>query len=380
MKRLHFLSDNTLSLLFLGAAYFPALIAAIDGAQREVALETYIFDGDATGQRVSEALLRAHRRGVAVRVITDGIGSRANTCFDAWRDAGLPHRVYNPHLFGKFGFSRTHRKLAVIDRRTAFVGGINITDDERNGTAVLPAPRWDFAVQCDGSIAADVAHAFDVQWGRLTPGYLGRPPWRALWRRPKLTGEQSMAAFVARDNVKNRRAIEKAYLMAIGRARHEVWLANPYFVPGYKLRRALTKAARRGVAVRVLVGRNEFRLLDAAVPSLYGALLRAGAQIGEYDKTLLHGKVAVADDIWATVGSSNLDALSLFLNHEANIVILNDPLVHELRDHISRAFAEARQIDPARYAGRPLWRRFGNGLAYAVYRAAMRVLTTGEYR
>ncbi|ALS60503.1 cardiolipin synthase ClsB [Pandoraea norimbergensis] len=382
-KYLPFSHDNDLTLLYLGEAYFTALIAAIDAARREVVIETYIFEADDAGQNISAALQRAAQRGVSVRVITDGIGtSRRLPLVEDWRECGVMHRIYNPHLFGKFGFSRTHRKLAVVDHEVAFVGGINVIDDYNAGGGVrMNDPRWDFAVQCRGPIVAEIAIAFHIQWLRLAPGYLGTPfRHRRRGQRGRLhSSVAGQAAFVARDNLHNRRSVEKAYLMALGRARHEVWLANPYFVPGRRLRRALTQAARRGVAVHLLIGRKEFRLLDMAVPWLYAKMLDAGVRIGEYDMRQLHGKVAVIDDVWATVGSSNLDALSLFLNHEANVVVLDDPVVIELRDHIRQAFAEARLIDAAQYGGRSLWRRFRQWAAYRLYRLAMKAITRGKY-
>ncbi|VVD92882.1 cardiolipin synthetase [Pandoraea terrae] len=380
-KFLLFTRDNDIRLLFLGQEYFRALVAAFDAARNEILLETYIFADDETGQNISAALIRAKARGVAVRVITDGVGTGKLPYFDHWRENGLTHRVYNPHLFGKFGFSRTHRKLVVVDRERAFVGGINIIDDLNGGPGVkLPEPRWDFAVQCRGPIVEEVTAAFEHQWMRLTPGYLGHP-FRLLrqgWRG-RLGAHVGQAAFVARDNLTNRRAIEKTYLRALGRAREAVWLANPYFIPGRKLRSALTQAAQRGVAVHLLIGRKEFHLLDTAVPWLYAKLLDAGVRIAEYDQRQLHGKVAVVDDVWATVGSSNLDALSLFLNHEANVVILDDPLVTELRTHIRDAFEGARRIDPDRFGKRSAVRRLRQWLAYRAYRVVMKLLTFGRY-
>ncbi|WP_353193270.1 cardiolipin synthase ClsB [Pandoraea pnomenusa] len=382
-KYLPFSHDNDLTLLYLGRDYFAALIDAIDNATREVSLETYIFDGDDAGQDVAAALQRAAQRGVTVRLITDGIGTSRRLPFLAgWQEAGVKHRIYNPRLFGKFGFSRTHRKLAIVDHGIAFVGGINIIDDFNGGGGVrLEGPRWDFAVQCRGPIVAEIAIAFHIQWMRLAPGYLGTPfRHRRRGQRGRLHANYNgQAAFVARDNLHNRRSVEKAYLRALGRARHEIWLANPYFVPGRRLRRALSQAAERGVAVHLLIGRKEFRLLDTAVPWLYAKLLDAGVRIGEYDMRQLHGKVAVVDDVWATVGSSNLDALSLFLNHEANVVVLDDPLVLQLRDYIRQAFADARQIDPERYGERSRWRRFRQWTAYRLYRLVMKVLTRGKY-
>jgi cardiolipin synthase A/B len=400
-SKYRFTAGNAVRLFHSGTPYFTALAARIDAAARDVVLETYIFCDDSAGQLVSAALLRAASRGVRVRVITDGIGTARLPMFAQWSTAGIGHRIYNPHLFGRFGFSRTHRKLAVIDDQFAYCGGINIVDDYEQNGARLAYPRWDFAVELAGPAVIDIRAAFEVQWARISAGhksYAQYAPQRAYrddfpakfrrWMRShrwvkagalRVVTAPSVA-FVARDNLLNRRAIEKAYLAAIGRARQSVLLANPYFMPGRKLRRALTGAARRGVEVRVLVGRNEFAALDTAVPFLYHALLRAGVRVAEYDRTMLHGKVAVIDDNWATVGSSNLDALSLVLNNEANVVLVrHDVETAQLRDAITAAFADGREIDPARYAARPVGERLLNWLAYTVYRAAMKLLTIGGY-
>ncbi|GLU32994.1 phospholipase D-like domain-containing protein [Trinickia caryophylli] len=391
--RLAFTINNGVRLFSTGDDYFAALVIAIDAAERDVALETYIFCDDDAGRPVSEALMRAAGRGVRVRVITDGIGTGRLALFDPWREAGVEHRIYNPHLFGRFGFSRTHRKIAAVDGRVAFCGGINIVDDYDSNGTLLPFPRWDFALELTGPVVAQVGSAFDIQWQRIESGH--RPPsldalhprawlppaWAAARGRrssaPAL-GEPAIA-FIARDNIVNRRAIEKAYLVAIGRARHEILVANPYFMPGRKMRRALVRAARRGVDVRVIVGRKEFAALDYAVPHLYGRLLAAGVRIGEYEKTMLHAKVAVVDSNWATVGSSNLDALSLVLNHEANVVLVEHPEIASLRSAILAAFEDARPIDGQRYAARPLAERLMNWLAYTTYRAVMKLITVGGY-
>ncbi|QQC62566.1 cardiolipin synthase ClsB [Paraburkholderia ginsengisoli] len=396
-QRYRFTSGNEVRLLRSGDAFFDALIERIDAAQHDVVLETYIFCGDAAGKEVSAALLRAASRGVKVRVITDGIGTARLPMFNEWPLAGVDHRIYNPHLFGRFGFSRTHRKLAVIDDQFAYCGGINIVDDYENNGETLPYRRWDFAVELHGPVVADVRQAFEVQWRRIqlghrpieamepdlgthTPASLGSLRRRRRRRNEELwAGGQPCVAFVARDNLINRRAIEKAYLAAIGQARHEILLANPYFMPGRKLRRALVFAARRGVVVKLIIGRKEFKALDYAVPFLYHALLKAGVQIAEYEKTLLHGKVAVVDSSWGTVGSSNLDALSLMLNNEANVVLVNDPSIDALREAILDAFKDSRRIDEAHYESRPAGERALNWLAYTSYRVAMKLLTVGGY-
>ena len=396
-QRYRFTSNNQVELLRSGDAFFDALISRIDAAEHSVALETYIFCDDEAGQEVSDALLRAAVRGVRVRVITDGIGTARLKMFEQWPAGGIEHRIYNPHLFGRFGFSRTHRKLAVIDDQIAYCGGINIVDDYENNGERLPYRRWDFAVELRGPVVADVRDAIDVQWRRIRIGHRPLDSMKpdlapqdasslgSLRRRRRRRNEQLWAggepcvAFVARDNLINRRAIEKAYLAAIGQARHEILLANPYFMPGRKLRRALVFAARRGVVVKLIIGRKEFKALDYAVPFLYNALLRAGVQIAEYEKTLLHGKVAVVDSNWGTVGSSNLDALSLMLNNEANVVLVNDPVIARLRDAILEAFADARPIDEAHYESRPARLRALSWIAYTSYRVAMKLLTVGGY-
>lgn len=407
-SRLQFSAGNAVRLFSSGAEYFDALIAHIDSARLSVALETYIFRDDETGRRVSAALVRAAQRGIRVRVITDGLGTGRLTFFDDWTAAGVEHRIYNAGwlglgLLGRFGVSRTHRKLALVDERVAFCGGINVVDDFATTAGRLAHPAWDFAIELIGPVVPYVRAALDAQWRRLT---LGHRPYaesmsralvpitraaRALSsaggsRRVALTGEvperalkAPSVAFVARDNFVNRRAIEKAYLVAIGRARQEILLANPYFMPGRKLRGALVRAAQRGVDVRLVIGRKEFPALDYAVPYLYRTFLNAGVKIAEYEKTMLHGKVAVVDSDWATVGSSNLDALSLVLNNEANVVLIEHPEIRELRGAMLAAFAEARPIDAAHYAARPLPERLTNWVAYALYRAAMKLLTVGGY-
>lgn len=388
--RLAFTAGNEVRLFNSGAAFFAALIERIDAARDAVSLETYIFCDDAAGRPVSEALARAAHRGVRVRIITDGVGTGRLPLFDKWVAAGIEHRIYNPHLFGRFGFSRTHRKLALIDGRVGFCGGINIVDDFEWNGARLAHPRWDFAVGLTGPVVEQVSAAFETQWQRIELGHRPRPldalharllpqaaePWRRR-RVPALT--EPSVAFIARDNFMNRRAIEKAYLVAIGRARREILLANPYFMPGRKLRRALVRAARRGVDVRLLIGRKEFVTLDYAVRYLYRTLLTAGVRIAEYEKTMLHAKVAVVDSTWATIGSSNLDALSLVLNNEANVVLVEHAEIGVLRDAMLAAFDEARRIDADGYAARPFYERLTNWFAYSVYRMLMKVLTVGGY-
>jgi cardiolipin synthase len=386
MPTVNFLGDNDVRLLHTGADFFPALLAAIGAAQYEVYFETYIFADDATGRAVLAALSDASRRGVQVRMITDwwGTGRRRIAQMHAQlRAAGVEHRIFNPWF--KRGVTRTHRKLCVVDQSQAFVGGINVNDDmfcDYDGSISLAAPRWDFAVQVTGPLVTTIHLEMQSQWLRL--GKMGLFQRFELYRdlrkvQKKAVQNMVQAGFVVRDNLRNRRTIQRAYLQALGQARHSVLLANPYFAPGAKFRHALAAAAERGVQVTLLIGVGEIWLQDAVAHSFYPKLLASGVKVVEYRKTQLHAKVAVIDDDWATVGSSNVDGLSLFLNQEANVVIKDAAFANSLRQHIEAAVAEGVVIHGSDFEHVGRWRRLGYELAYFAYKMVMRIVAVGKY-
>ncbi|HYD79246.1 MAG TPA: phospholipase D-like domain-containing protein [Paucimonas sp.] len=379
-------AHNDIRLLHCGAEFFPALLDAIDNAQAEIYLETYIFATDPTADRVREALKRAASRGVVVNVITDWLGT--GNAFSKWLKqdfaaAGVHHRSFNPRF--NHGVARTHRKICVVDRKLAFLGGININDDmlsDDNSKLPLPAPRWDFAVRITGPLVYDIHLEVEVQWlklGRLN--ILTRLELFREVRNPVVYVDEGpmLAGLVVRDNLRNRRTIQRNYLKALGVARKSALLANPYFAPGRKLRDALAQAADRGVEVVLLLGVGQFRIQDAVAHSFYPKLLKAGVKIVEYRKTQLHGKVAVVDDDWATVGSSNYDGLSLFVNQEANIIVRDAAFSNALRAHIERAAAEGVVIDPLEFANIPWYKRLWYDGAYLFYRSVLWLLTIGKY-
>jgi cardiolipin synthase len=393
-----FFSGNHIDLLVTGQEYFPSLLAAIEQAQSEIYLETYIFHDDATGLRVAEALAAAAQRGVTVRVTVDGFGSNnlVPQLRTILKDADVEILVFRPErrfLGRNWSLSprrirRLHRKLVMIDRQTAFVGGINVLDDfvDHKGH-ILQAPRFDFAVKIQGPLVATISVVMLNQWLRLN--------WRALlkadmgfgrsvarwwlhgaWRTPYSGGVE--ASFVRRDNFRNRTSIERTYLRAIGRARHDLIISNAYFFPGRRFRKALFHAASRGVRVRLLLqGLVEYPLQYRASQSLYDDLLRAGIEIYEYQPSLLHAKVAVMDNDWATVGSSNLDPFSLLLAREANVVVRGHSFNARLRQALELAIEkDAQAILPQRMARRPWHQRVYNWFAYGLLRLG--VLLTGQ--
>ncbi|HEX7889664.1 MAG TPA: phospholipase D-like domain-containing protein, partial [Ramlibacter sp.] len=181
---------------------------------------------------------------------------------------------------------------------------------------------------------------------------------------------RAKAALLMRDNLRHRTEIERAYLRAIGRAHGEIIIANAYFVPGGRMRRALVNAARRGVSVNLLLqGRYEYFMQYYAARPVFGALLRAGVQIVEYEPSFLHAKVAVVDGHWATVGSSNLDPLSLLLAREANLIVEDAAFAQRLRQRLLRALQhEGRRMDASAYESRSRATRAKEWLALVVMR------------
>ncbi|MES2931935.1 MAG: cardiolipin synthase ClsB [Pseudomonadota bacterium] len=386
MRSVPYLPQNKLTLLHSGAEFFPALEGAIDSAQFEVVLETYIFSTDAVGQRIKAALIRAAARGVKVRVIVDwiGTGREYSAALDVeFGRSQVHYRIFNPWF--RRGVTRSHRKLCVVDGALAFVGGLNLNDDlhcDYDDFKVLPAPRWDFAVQIAGPLVDLIHREANAQWARL--GKMNLVARIGLYRQlrelPALASNKAMlAAFVVRDNLRNRRTIQRAYLQALGRSRKSVLLANPYFAPGHKFRNALARAAARGVEVTLLIGVGEFRMQDAVAHSFYPKLLKSGVKVIEYRKTQLHGKVAVVDDDWATVGSSNFDGLSLFLNQEANVVVKDAVFSQSLRAHIERGIADGTPVLLDEFINMPWYRRAWYGAAFMIYRSLMRIVTMGGY-
>jgi cardiolipin synthase len=385
MRQVGFCGHNDIRLLHCGAEYFPALIAAFDAARSEIYLETYIFAADETADSVKAALLRAAQRGVQVNVMTDWIGTGngySKLLAQELTAAGARYHCFNPWFLR--GVSRMHRKLCVVDRELAFLGGLNIVDDlhdDDHPNITLPAPRWDFAVRIAGPLVAAIHWEAALHWARQ-----GSLSLRARWatlrderaRQPSDAREPIVAGLVVRDNLRNRRTIQNAYLKALGNARISALLANPYFAPGRKMRKGLASAAQRGVDVTLLLGVGQYRFLDVIARSYYSKLLKAGVKIVEYRKTHLHGKVAVVDDDWATVGSSNYDGFSLFVNQEANVVVQDAHFAQQLRRHIEHGIAVGVPVTMADIAAIPLHTRLMYRVAYSIYKVLLRLITWGK--
>lgn len=390
-------SGHRMELLEGGDAYFPALIQAMDAAVHEVRLETYIFNDDASGQAVMQGLIRAAQRGVQVYLMVDGLGTPdlPQPWLQALAQAGGHYAQFRP--LGRLGlllpgqWRRLHRKLALIDNELAFCGGINVLDDWLEpGEPPLTAPRFDFAVAVRGPLVAQVAAAMKQLWWRARAVQSAREVdfrggWEALQnvatargprpvpsvpRTPPNPASPSVrAALLLRDNVRHRTQIERAYRKAIGSARQDILIANAYFLPGRRLRHALIRAAQRGVRVRLLLlAQFSWPLQAHAVRWMYRPLIEAGVEIHEYASSFLHAKVAVVDGQWATVGSSNLDPLSLLLAREANVVVQDPVFGAQLRARLLQALAQDGRVVDRAAVDVPPWSRWLDHLAFALLR------------
>jgi len=353
--------NNRVELLENGEEYFPRVFDAMRAAKSEILLETFIVFEDKVGAELQQILIDAARRGVRTTVSLDGFGCGELTTgyLAALSEAGVHLQMFDPapkHLgFRTNWFRRLHRKIVVVDGLIAFIGGINFSGDHLADFG--PEAKQDYAVQIQGPAVADIHHFALLQSGR--PGRA-----RFWWQRRRqrradmaFNDHDGQVRLVFRDNDQHQTDIEDVYLHALRRAKRRVVIANAYFFPGYRLLREIRNAARRGVEVRlILQGQPDMLVAKLAARMTYDYLLKAGVQIHEYCQRPLHGKVALVDEEWSTVGSSNLDPLSLSLNLEANVLIrdrtFNQHLFQRLED-LSHNHCKA--MDPSKVPRGRIW-------------------------
>jgi cardiolipin synthase len=385
----HQVAGNKITLLQNGTEYFPQLCADIDAARQTIYLETYIFAADETGRMIADALRRAATRGVKVHVVLDGYGSAELP--PHWVDdlltAGVGVRWFRREI-SPFTLQsnrhrrlrRMHRKMAVMDGEVAFVGGINIINDIST-LSDMSSSHLDYAVRVQGAEAEEIQATMRHLWEVVTWASFRRRTNKLKW--PDLVAKRHSTspdiALVLRDNVRHRREIERAYLKAIVGAQREIIIANAYFLPGRIFRRALIKAAKRGVRVVLLLqGKVEYWIQHYATHALYGELMGSGIEVYEYQASYLHAKVAVVDGLWATVGSSNIDPFSLLLAREANLVIRDSKFAGELRASLQVAITNNAARIGDEY-GRTL-NLFGRMIAHLSYAVVRLLVGISRYR
>ena len=404
----NFLAGNHIQLLRSGEEYFPALTIAIENANNSIYLQTYIYEIDKAGIAIGNALKQAAQRGLSVNILLDGFGCKdmPKAYLLELENAGVQVMFYRPKIspwtLKKNRLRRLHRKIALVDNKIAFVGGINIIDDY-NVPDNTP-PRIDYAVRIEGTLLPSIAASVYKLWRRMafrrlnltlsnntisdkkltkkklksddvTAGDLKSDHLKPTVIKGTTAIEGIRAAFILRDNVLHRRDIENAYLTAINAAKSEIIIANAYFVPGRRFRQALLMAAKRNVKIELLLqGRMEYFLMFAT-HAFYSLFLKNGIQIYEYRKSYMHCKVAVIDGNWATVGSSNIDPFSMLLAREANIVVQDTTFASELRSEICSAIREgAHQVTTQEWLQGNLYKRALSWLIYGMVRAFMGII------
>jgi cardiolipin synthase A/B len=377
------IDGNAVTLLQNGAQFFPALIAEICAAGKSIHLETYIYAQDETSAQVSAALCAAAARGVKVRLLIDGIGSRAfvEQGAQGLRTAGVDVRVFKKDhqwfALSRARLRRLHRKVAVIDGRVAFVGGINIVSDFAPPNT--DSPQYDYSTRIVGPLVGEIEANAKQVWLSTFPRYQRRSVGHIASETEMIRVGPSQAAFVFRDNFRNRRSIERTLFEAIANAKSEVILANAYFLPGFRFRHALRAAAKRGVKVKLLLqGHTDHVFLRAATRYLYAHMLRTGVYIAEYERAMLHAKVCVVDSEWACVGSSNLDPFSLMLAREANVVVRDAAFALALRSSLISAIEnESASIAGTLWSARPFQEKIQSALAYSLARFGVAITGLG---
>ena len=343
-------TGNKVALLEDGAQTYAAMLAAIRSARRSVHLETYIFEADDTGREFAAALVERARAGVKVRVLYDWVGSikTPKEFFKEMEDGGVEVAAFHPPGDAGKGKvdqlnQRDHRKLTIVDGRVGFLGGINISDvygatssgsrpvkEHAYGDMPVDKRPWrDMQSRVEGPAVADLQRSFLGEWAkaRKEPEITDRAYYPQLDAR----GNDIVRVMAGSPADGQSNDVYVAIVSAIDNADKEVRIMNPYFVPHEELRRALREAARRGVAVSlILPGHSDSWLAYYAGRSYYEELLEAGVRIFERKNRILHAKSATVDGVWSTVGSTNLDWRSLLYNDELNVVVLGTEFAAQL--------------------------------------------------
>lgn len=357
-----FLHGNRVAVYFRGEDAFASMLSAVEAAREEVLLESYIIKQDVTGERFADALIRAASRGARVRVLADGFGSwpAGRGFWGRLRAGGVEARLFHP-LWApvKYLKFRDHRKILVVDRRTAFTGGMNI--GEEYGSSVLPAGSvWrDTHARVEGPAAWGMAVVFEEGWRQAGGAPLGLPP-LVLKESPR------EAQVLILDSRAGRGAQEVAAVFAAisGAARRRLWITTAYFAPRRRAIRILGAAARRGVDVRLLLpGRTDVQTVRHAGHGYFTALLARGVRVFEYQPAILHAKTVVADGLISVIGSSNLDMRSFELNAECNYVVRDADTAARMEAQFEVDLSRSLEIDRASWSRRRTLHKLIDSLA-----------------
>lgn len=335
---------------------WEAMLSAVRTAERSIDIEQYIFTTDAIGQRFVNELLAARRRGVQIRILCDSVGSEG-VVFDGFDeqpllDAGIEVQFFNPIRYWKFWkllyfwswYLRDHSKIMIVDGRIGYTGGVGIRMD-------MSAWR-DSHVRVVGPVVEAMSEAFARMWSQVKGGK------RLIGNKVRFVSDSAFQFFMNYPKPKQR-YIYYEFLKAIKGATKYIYLSTPYFIPSVRFLRALTRAVKRGVDVRLVVpAKSDVFAIDLATQSYFTIALKAGIKVFQYVPGMIHSKIAVIDDTWASVGSSNLDSLSFLLNYEGNLFSTDLDFASALKEQFDDLFAQSRRLALDYWRARPWYRKF----------------------
>ncbi|WP_025740791.1 MULTISPECIES: cardiolipin synthase ClsB [Aquimarina] len=365
-------SDNAyIQLLHSGEAYFIRLKNIIRDAQKEIHLQTYIYENDETGNDIATCLKEAAQRDVKVYVLLDAYGSVAlpDSFIQNLIQHGVLIRFFSP-LFSVNNFylgRRMHHKVLVADGKMALIGGINIAN-KYHGT--LKSEPWlDYAVQLDCPAAEDLQ--------KLCRDYFFRKGSSKKIKPVLHSAGKALVGITQNDWLKSKTEVCDAYTNAIFRAKKEIVILGSYFLPGRKMSKALKKASERGVKITViLAGISDVPLVRRATEHLYANFLHNQIQIYEWEKSVLHGKAALVDNQWSTIGSFNLNSLSCYGSIEMNVEIYSSAFAETLRSDFNRVISECREVTKTNFKQKTtILNKLADWLSYHMITFTMHLLT-----
>jgi len=367
--------ENEVRLVHSGNDFFDTMEHIIDSSKHTLHLQIYIFDNDTTGKRIFDKLKQAAARGVSVNLVLDAFGSKSLSkhFIEELKRSGVEFHWF-ASLFSidaiRMG-RRLHHKVLVADQEIALIGGINISDKYKGDDNTIP---WlDYAILIKGKIATEIEkiciQIFDKKFKLDTL--------KNVINNYKKTDAAVMLQVRQNDRFRGKNEISKSYTRAIRNAKHSITLVSSYFLPGTQIKYALRRAARRGVRVNIiLAGISDVPVLGKAAYHLYGSFLKQGITIYEWKRSVLHGKLALVDDKWVTIGSFNLNYLSALGSIELNVDVRDESFIYDLKEHLQTIISNGcEKIDYTIYIkNNTFLKRSTNIIAYFLARTFMRFL------
>ena len=353
-----FRPGNRIEVLNNGDAFYPAMLEAVNGAEESITIEAYIYWAGDVGRQFAEALAAKAASGVRVKILLDAVGSTSigeeiletlerGRCQLAWYN---PIRYYS---LGRFNH-RTHRKSLIVDGRIAFTGGAGIADHWK-GNARNPGEWRDMQIRIEGPAVAPLQTGFAQNWLQTTGELISGPLFYPLLEP---AGQLSAQTIMSSPEI-GVSTVRIMYYLSIICARRSIYIANPYFLPDAAAIDALVEAKSRGVDVRIMVAgvHNDNWLARQNSIRLFGPLLRAGIDILEYNRTMLHHKTMVVDSRWATIGTTNFDNRSFAHNEENNVCCCEHAFARSLHEMFEADIAACDRVELAAWKRRGLWQR-----------------------